>query len=417
MDEQRSDIFQLAVVILQIICQRNYQISHSSIKHSLPLTQSVDQQLVAARAVSPVLESLLRSCLSPNVHARPSADHILASLRALTQAPLYAKAKAWMRMGTDAAALLAKDSEKVDHNLAADLAQLRADNDALRKELEISQQSVQTKVREEIRLAQEFLEQRNDELRNETRKRQQFQSSYFTAKAEKEISEQERSKLSAELQAAQETVAKLLQRDKRARTLLEETRNNLIQQHDSERAAMNLQLVQSAANVASLQQRVELLLEKNGRLEERLVNVSDDCAALRQRTERQEQELRRLQESGAAECAATSSIKDVLATAQHELEVHRAENAALNTSMVQLRGLVKVTRCLQRFILKFHFLSEGLLSAHIEPKGVQPCAFLGSGTAVQCLCCIVSVCHFTISLATKGCARGCWSDACTRCSC
>jgi hypothetical protein len=64
--------------------------------------------------VSPVLESLLRSCLSPNVHARPSADHILASLRAFTQAPLYAKAKAWMRMGTDAAALLAKDSERVD---------------------------------------------------------------------------------------------------------------------------------------------------------------------------------------------------------------------------------------------------------------------------------------------------------------
>jgi chromosome segregation ATPase len=352
-DEQRSDVFQLAVVILQIICQRDYQISHSSIKYSLPLTQAVDQQLSAARAVSPALETLLRSCLSPNVHARPSAPQFLASLRSFTQAPFYSNAKIWMRMGTDAAVLMASDSEKVDHKLAADIAQLRSDRDALRKELELSQQSVQVKVREEIRLAQEFLEQRNDELRIEMRKRQQFQSSYFTAKAEKEISEQQRDKLSAELEAAQEKISKLLQRDKRARNLLEETRCALVQQHDNERAALTQQLESSAANNATLQQRVELLLDKNGRLEERVANMSDDCTALRQRCEKQEQELLRLRELSGEESAVSSTIKDALATTQHRLEVSIAESAALKLNMAQLRTIVQVTRVCAASPVKF----------------------------------------------------------------
>jgi chromosome segregation ATPase len=343
-DEQRSDIFQLAIVVLQIICQCDYQISHSSIKHSLPLAQAVDQQLAAARNVSPALENLLRSCLSPNVHARPSADQFLASMRALTQAPPYSNAKVWMRMGTDAAALLAQNSEKVDHTLASDLSQIRADRDALRIQLENSQQSMQAKVRQEIRLAQEFLEQRNDELRIESRKRQQFQSSYFTAKAEKEISEQERNKLSAELQAAQENVSKLLQRDKRSRNLLEETRSALVQQHNQERDVLALQLKESAASVTSLRQRVDLLLQNNGRLEERLVNLSDDCAALRQKNERQEQELLRLRTNSSEESAVTCAIKDALVSTQHQLEANRAEIAALKLNMARMCGLVQVTR-------------------------------------------------------------------------
>jgi chromosome segregation ATPase len=336
-------MFQLAVVVLQIICPCDYKISHSSIKHSLPLTQTVDQQLAAARHVSPALENLLRSCLSPNVHARPSADQFLASLRALIQVPPYSNAKVWMRMGTDAAALMAQNSEKVDHALAAELSELRAEREALRRELEISQQSVQAKVRQEIRLAQEFLEQRNDELRIESRKRQQFQTSYFTVKAEKEISEQERIKLSAELQAARENSSKLLERDKRSRNLLEQTRSALVQQHNNERAALALQLEESAVSVTNLRQRVDLLLQKNGQMEERLANFSDDCAALREKNERQEQELLRLRTSSSEESAATCTIKDALVAAQHQLEVHRAESAALKLNMARMHGLVQVT--------------------------------------------------------------------------
>jgi len=341
-DELRGDVFQLAVVLLQIICHRDYRISHCVIKHSLPLTQAVDEQLIAARAISPALESLLRSCLSPNVHARPSSDHVLRSLRALTHAPPYSNAKVWMRMGTDAAALMADVSEKTDHTMAADMAQLRADKDALQKELEESQRSVQTKVREEIRLAQDFLEQRNDELRIETRKRQQFQSAYFTVKAEKEISEQERNKLAAELQEAQENVSKLLARDKRARSLLEETRSGLVEKHNNERAALVLQLERAAADVSSLQQRVELLLDKNVRLEERVVHLSDDCMALRQRNEKQEQELLQLQENASVASFESCTMKDALATAQQQLEVRRAEAATLTLTMAELRCLVQV---------------------------------------------------------------------------
>jgi chromosome segregation ATPase len=342
MDEQRGDVFQLAVVLLQIMCQRDYRISHCVIKHSLPLTQAVDEQLTAARAVSPALESLLRSCLSPNVHARPSADHVLRSLRALVHAPPYSNAKVWMRMGTDASTLMADVSEQTDHTLAADMAQLRADKCALQKELEESQLSVQAKVREEIRLAQEFLEQRNDELRIETRKRQQFQSAYFTVKAEKEISEQERSKLAAEIVAAQENLSKLLARDKRSRAVLEETRSSLVEQHDKERTALAQQLERAAADVASLQQRVELLLEKNGRLEERVAHLSDDCASVRQRNEKQERELVQLQENAAAASVASCVMNDALATAVRESEKHRKEAASLALTMAELRSLVQV---------------------------------------------------------------------------
>jgi chromosome segregation ATPase len=349
-DEQRGDVFQLAVLVLQIICPRDYGISHTSIKHSLALTQAVDQQLVAARAVAPALESLLRSCLSPSVHARPSAEQFLRSLRALTQVPPYSNAKVWMRMGTDAAALMTEVSEKVDHTLAADLAKLRAEKDALQKELEVCQQTVQAKVREEIRLAQEFLEQRNDELRIETRKRQQFQTSYFTAKAEKEISEQERNKMSEELRAAQETISKLLQRDKRSRTLLEETRSKLVEQHSNERAALTAQLEQSAGDVSALQQRVQLLLDRNGRSEERLAHLSDDCAELRQKNERLQQELLRFQDATALESAASGTVKDMLATTKHQLVASRVEVASLKQNMDQLRGLVQVSRALCRFI-------------------------------------------------------------------
>jgi chromosome segregation ATPase len=349
-DEQRGDVFQLAVVVLQIICPRDYNISHSSIKHSLPLTQAVDQQLMAARAVSPALESLLRSCLSPNVHARVSAEQFLRSLRALTQAPPYSNAKVWMRMGTDAAALMAEVSEKVDHNLAAELATLRAEKAALQKELEMSQHSIQATVKEEIRLAQEFLEQRNDELRIETRKRQQYQTSYFTAKAEKEICEQERDKVSKELQCAQETISKLLQRDKRSRTLLEETRSKLVEQHSQEQAALASQLQQAASEIPALQQRVQLLLEKNHHLEERLLNLSDDCAELRQKNERQQEELLRFQETTAADSAASGKIKDVLSATQHELAASRAEVAGLKLDMDQLRCLVQVSQLFLCFI-------------------------------------------------------------------
>ena len=247
-----------------------------------------------------------------------------------------------MRMGTDAAALMAEVSENVDHTLAADLAQLRAEKDALQKELELSQQSVQAKVKEEIRLAQEFLEQRNDELRIEMRKRQQFQSSYFTARAEKEISEQERNKLSAELQAAQDSISKLLQRDKRSRSLLEETRTTLTEQHKNECSRLAAQLEQAAANAAALQQRVELLLAKNVQLEERLADLGDDCASLRQRNERQEQELARFKEDTAAESAVSHTIKDALAAANRDLETSRAETAVVKLNMASLRDLAQV---------------------------------------------------------------------------
>ncbi len=341
-DEQRGDVFQLAVVVLQIICPRDYKISHTSIKHSLPLAQAVDQQLAAARAVAPALENLLRSCLSPNVHARPSAEQVLRGLRSLMQAPPYSSARVWMRMGTDAAALMAEVSENADHTLAADLTKLRAEKDALQRELELSRQSVQTKVKEEIRLAQEFLEQRNDELRIETRKRQQFQSSYYQAKAEKEISEQERNKVCAELQAAQDSISKLLQRDKRSRSLLEETKTTLVEQHKKECSDLAAQLDHAAADTAALQQRVELLLAKKVQLEERVADLSDDCASLRQRNEMQEQELARFKDVSAAESAVSHTIKDALATAKRDLEASRAETVNVKLNMNRLRDIAQV---------------------------------------------------------------------------
>jgi hypothetical protein len=399
-------------VVLQIICPRDYKISHTSIKHSLPLAQAVDQQLLAARAVAPALESLLRSCLSPNVHARPSAEQVLRGLRSLTQVPPYSSAKVWMRMGTDAAALMAEVSENVDHTLAADLAQLRAEKDALQKELELSQQSVQAKVKEEIRLAQEFLEQRNDELRIEMRKRQQFQSSYFTARAEKEISEQERNKLSAELQAAQDSISKLLQRDKRSRSLLEETRTTLTEQHKNECSRLAAQLEQAADNAAALQQRVELLLAKNVQLEERLADLGDDCASLRQRNERQEQELARFKEDTAAESAVSHTIKDALAAANRDLETSRAETSVVKLNMARLHDLAQVrcyAHCLYFVLIA---ASARVLGTYLQPKRVLPCAVLGAGAAVQRVCSPVSGSHLAVTFANWFRVSGRWLRAC-----
>lgn len=395
-DEQRGDVFQLAVVVLQIICPRDYSISHSSVKHSLPLAQAIDQQLMAARAVSPALESLLRSCLSPNVHARASAEHFLRSLRALTQVPPYSNAKVWMRMGTDAAALMAEVSEKADHDLAAELATLRAEKVALQKELEFCRQSVQATVKEEIRLAQEFLEQRNDELRIETRKRQQYQTSFFTAKAEKEVSEQERSKLSEQLQTAQETISKLLQRDKRSRTALEEMRSKLVEQHSSEQAALTKQLDQAMGDISALQQRLQLLLEKNGRLEERVQDLSDDCAALRQKNERQQQELLRLEEATAADSATTGTVKEVLSATQQQLAASRAEAAVLKRDMDQLRCMAQVTTVFALFHSRagiVTFRAASMLSSHLRPERVQPRSLVGASAAEQRVRGVVPGCH------------------------
>jgi chromosome segregation ATPase len=258
-----------------------------------------------------------------------------------------------MRMGTDAAALLAETSAKADHNLASELAQLRAANVKLQQELEESERSVEARVKEEIKLAQEFLEQRNDELRIEVRKRQQLQSAYFTAKAQKEVLEQDRDKLTAELEAVRASEAKLLQRDKRSKMLLEETRNNLLEQQKNERLALTEKLDAAAAESAGLQQRVQLLLQRNAALEEQLANAIDDCTSLRLKSEKQEEELRRLRESAALASAASSTINETLAAAQGQLEASRAEAVALHMRVAQLRGLAQVNesaRCLRRSV-------------------------------------------------------------------
>ena len=142
--------------------------------------------------------------------------------------------------------------------------------------------------------------------------------------------------------AAQENLSKLLARDKRSRAVLEETRSSLVEQHDKERTALAQQLERAAADVASLQQRVELLLEKNGRLEERVAHLSDDCAAVRQRNEKQERELVQLQENAAAASVASCVMNDALATAVRESEKHRKEAASLALTMAELRSLVQV---------------------------------------------------------------------------
>jgi hypothetical protein len=78
--------------------------------------------------------------------------------------------------------------------------------------------------------------------------------------------------------------------------------------------------------------------------------LSDDCAELRQKNERLQQELLRFQDATALESAASGTVKDMLATTKHQLVASRVEVASLKQNMDQLRGLVQVSRALCRFI-------------------------------------------------------------------